>query len=96
VVPQGVTFPIDITKTRLQLQGQADFTGTKFGFGGMAANIAKTEGIAGLYAGVTPAVARHIPYTGFRAIGAHAGRDRASAHPFSLTRRAAELSDGDG
>ena len=41
---QGVTFPIDITKTRLQLQGQADFTGTKFGFGGMAMNIAKTEG----------------------------------------------------
>lgn len=66
---QGVTFPIDITKTRLQLQGQADFTGTKFGFGGMAMNIAKTEGVAGLYAGVTPAVARHIPYTGFRAIG---------------------------
>merc|ERR1712032_1678448 len=26
-------------------------------------------GFAGLYAGVTPAVARHIPYTGFRAIG---------------------------
>ena len=66
---QGVTFPIDITKTRLQLQGQADFTGTKFGFGGMAMNIAKTEGMGGLYAGCTPAVARHIPYTGFRAIG---------------------------
>ena len=54
MVPQGVTFPIDITKTRLQLQGQADFTGTKFGFGGMAMNIAKTEGVGGLYAGVTP------------------------------------------
>lgn len=33
-------------------------------------NIAKTEGMGGLYAGVTPAVARHVPYTGFRAIGA--------------------------
>merc|ERR1719502_1424651 len=66
---EGVTFPIDSTKTQLQLQGQADFTGTKFGFGGMLANIAKTEGLAGLYAGVPPAVARHIPYTGFRAIG---------------------------
>ena len=66
---EGVTFPIDITKTRLQLQGQADFTGTKFGFGGMVANIMKTEGIGGLYAGCTPAVARHVPYTGFRAIG---------------------------
>ena len=66
---QGATFPIDITKTRLQLQGQADFTGTKMGFGGMMVNIAKTEGVGGLYAGATPAVARHIPYTGFRAIG---------------------------
>merc|ERR1719353_1215722 len=35
----------------------------------MMANIMKTEGLGGLYAGVTPAVARHIPYTGFRAIG---------------------------
>merc|ERR1719238_1425919 len=66
---EGATFPVDITKTRLQLQGQADFTGTKFGFGGMMVNIFKTEGLGGLYAGVTPAVARHIPYTGFRAIG---------------------------
>ena len=35
----------------------------------MAMNILKNEGLLGLYAGVTPAVARHIPYTGFRAIG---------------------------
>jgi len=69
MLAEGATFPIDITKTRLQLQGQADFVGTKLGFGGMAANIVKNEGIMGLYAGVTPAVARHIPYTGFRAIG---------------------------
>jgi len=69
MLAEGATFPVDITKTRLQLQGQADFTGTKFGFVGMAQNIFKTEGLAGLYAGVTPAVARHIPYTGFRAIG---------------------------
>jgi len=66
---EAVTFPVDITKTRLQLQGQAGFTGTKMGFGAMLMNIGKTEGLAGLYAGVTPAVARHIPYTGFRAIG---------------------------
>jgi len=69
MLAEGVTFPIDITKTRLQLQGQADFTGTRLGFGGMAMDIMKKEGVMGLYAGVTPAVARHIPYTGFRAIG---------------------------
>lgn len=66
---ESVTFPIDMTKTRLQLQGEAGFTGTKFGFAGMLGNIVKTEGITGLYAGMAPAVARHIPYTGFRAIG---------------------------
>ena len=53
----------------LSIHPQAGFTGTKFGFGGMAMNIWKTEGLGGLYAGVTPAVARHVPYTGFRAIG---------------------------
>jgi len=69
MLAEGVTFPIDITKTRLQLQGQADFKGTKFGFFGMGSNIVKTEGVKGIYAGVTPAVSRHIPYTGFRAVG---------------------------
>uniref|UniRef100_A0A7S0EB55 Mitochondrial carrier protein n=1 Tax=Phaeocystis antarctica TaxID=33657 RepID=A0A7S0EB55_9EUKA len=69
MLAEGATFPVDITKTRLQLQGQADFTGTRLGFGGMAMSIFKNEGLLGLYAGVTPAVARHIPYTGFRAIG---------------------------
>jgi len=69
MMAEGATFPIDITKTRLQLQGQPDFVGTKHGFVGMMGNIMKNEGIGGLYAGVTPAIARHIPYTGFRAIG---------------------------
>lgn len=70
MIAEGATFPIDITKTRLQLQGQADYTGhTKLGFRGMLLNIVRTEGIRGLYAGVSPALARHVPYTGFRAIG---------------------------
>jgi hypothetical protein len=66
---EGATYPIDFTKTRLQLQGEVGFTGTKFSFFGMMGNIAKTEGVTGLYSGFTPALARHIPYTGFRAIG---------------------------
>ncbi len=69
MLAEGATFPLDITKTRLQLQGQADFTSKKLGFRGMILNIIRTEGFRGLYAGVTPAMARHIPYTGFRAIG---------------------------
>jgi solute carrier family 25 uncoupling protein 27 len=35
----------------------------------MFVSIIKTEGLSGMFAGVTPAIARHIPYTGFRAIG---------------------------
>jgi len=74
MMAEAVTFPVDITKTRLQLQGQADFVGTKMGFGGMMMNIAKTEGMGGLYAGFTPAVARHVQYTRFRAIGYESSR----------------------
>lgn len=66
---EGATYPIDFTKTRLQLQGEAGFTGTRYSFFGMMQNIVKTEGMGGLYQGFTPALARHIPYTGFRAIG---------------------------
>mmetsp|Transcript_10217 Transcript_10217/g.20834 ORF Transcript_10217/g.20834 Transcript_10217/m.20834 type:complete len:313 (-) Transcript_10217:515-1453(-) len=69
MLAEGATFPVDITKTRLQLQGQADFKGSKLGFGGMGMSILRNEGLSGLYAGVTPAVVRHIPYTGFRCIG---------------------------
>lgn len=66
---ESVTYPIDFTKTRLQLQGEVGFKGTKFSFFGMMGNIVKTEGLLGLYSGMTPAVMRHIPYTGFRTIG---------------------------
>lgn len=66
---EGATYPIDFTKTRLQLQGEAGFTGSKLSFFGMMNNVIKTEGVSGLYSGFTPALARHIPYTGFRAIG---------------------------
>jgi hypothetical protein len=78
---EGATYPIDFTKTRLQLQGEAGFTGTKFSFFGMMQNIVKTEGMGGLYSGFTPALARHIPYTGFRAIG-YEVRARALAPSF--------------
>ena len=60
----------DVTKTRLQLQGQAGYTGKEtLGFRGMFITIIRTEGAAGMFAGVKPAIARHVPYTGFRAIG---------------------------
>jgi len=66
---ETVTFPVDMVKTRLQLQGASDFAGSRLGFAGMLKNIVQKEGIKGLYVGLSPAVVRHIPYTGFRAIG---------------------------
>jgi len=63
-------YPVELTKTRLQLQGEPGFgAGRKFGFFGMMRHIARTEGVLGLYAGFSPGLARHIPYTGFRMVG---------------------------
>lgn len=68
ICSESATFPVDLVKTRLQLQGETGFSTRRRGFIGMGINILKTEGPMGLYAGITPAVARHIPYTGFRTI----------------------------
>jgi len=65
---ESATYPVDMTKTRLQLQGETGFAHSRLGFAGMFHNIVKTEGVRGLYAGVSAAVLRHIPYTGFRLI----------------------------
>ncbi|KAG8462533.1 hypothetical protein KFE25_010358 [Diacronema lutheri] len=72
MVAEGATYPLDFTKTRLQLHGEAGFPsgGPKLSsLTGMMTHIVKTEGVTGLYSGFSPALARHIPYTGFRAIG---------------------------
>mmetsp|Transcript_25898 Transcript_25898/g.31435 ORF Transcript_25898/g.31435 Transcript_25898/m.31435 type:complete len:301 (-) Transcript_25898:438-1340(-) len=63
---ETVTFPIDLTKTRLQLQGELQHGGVRRGALGTAVNIVRAEGIGGLYKGVSAAIARHIPYTGSR------------------------------
>lgn len=70
MVAEGSMYPVELTKTRLQLQGEPGFgAGRKFGFFGMMRHIARTEGVLGLYAGFSPGLARHIPYTGFRMVG---------------------------
>lgn len=63
---EGVTYPVDFVKTRLQLQGEPGFRGQRYSFSGMALNIARTEGIAGLYVGCSAAIVRHMPYSSFR------------------------------
>lgn len=66
----SVTFPLDLTKTRLQVQGEAAVhrngaaaTGQAVAYRGMlrtAAGIVQEEGVRKLWQGATPAVYRHI------------------------------------
>ncbi|XP_071107301.1 mitochondrial uncoupling protein 4-like [Haliotis cracherodii] len=72
VVAESVTYPLDLTKTRLQIQGEMAFQtdqGRPPAHRGMlatAAGIVKEEGVRKLWQGVTPALYRHIVYTGCR------------------------------
>ncbi|GAB0185392.1 mitochondrial uncoupling protein 4 [Grus japonensis] len=65
----AVTFPLDLTKTRLQVQGEAAIhrngaaAGQAVPYRGMlrtAAGIVREEGLRKLWQGATPAVYRHI------------------------------------
>lgn len=71
LVAETLTFPLDITKTRLQLQNELikkSFS-PHFQYRGMinmAFFIIHKEGITGLYQGLPPALLRHIVYSGIR------------------------------
>ncbi|GAB1600671.1 mitochondrial uncoupling protein 4-like [Argonauta hians] len=72
VVAETVTYPLDLTKTRLQIQGELaskSLDSKHHQYRGMiqtAVGIAKEEGFHKLWQGVTPALVRHIVYTGCR------------------------------
>lgn len=73
-VAESVTFPLDITKTRLQIQGErasclSTATARSLPYRGMiktAVGIVEEEGLRNLWSGVTPAILRHVVYTGSR------------------------------
>ncbi|XP_025274731.1 mitochondrial uncoupling protein 4 isoform X2 [Canis lupus baileyi] len=71
------TFPLDLTKTRLQMQGEAalarlgDSARESAPYRGMvrtALGIVQEEGFLKLWQGVTPAIYRHIVYSGGRMV----------------------------
>ncbi|XP_067840596.1 mitochondrial uncoupling protein 4 isoform X2 [Heptranchias perlo] len=82
-VAETVTYPLDLTKTRLQIQGEAVCRHHRGGktakpYRGMiqtAAGIVKEEGLFKLWQGVTPAIYRHIVYSGVRMVAYEQLRD---------------------
>ncbi|CAF0780239.1 unnamed protein product [Didymodactylos carnosus] len=64
-VAETVTYPLDLTKTRLQIQGERGLT-TYRGMTATALGIARQEGVWYLWQGVSPALYRHLIYTGCR------------------------------
>ncbi|CAI4227227.1 unnamed protein product [Auanema sp. JU1783] len=63
LVAETVTYPLDITKTRLQI---AKNKHTKGGMVQVTYDIIKKEGAMSLWTGVGPAITRHYIYTGIR------------------------------
>ena len=67
-VAEFVTFPLDLVKTRLQMQGEGmKVTGTPYrGMVMTAMGVVKEEGVTRLWQGVAPGMARHVVYSGVR------------------------------
>lgn len=65
---EATTYPLDLTKTRLQIQGEkaAKDGLPRSGFFRMGINIITNEGLTKLYFGMSPAIYRHMIYTTFR------------------------------
>ncbi|KDR08957.1 mitochondrial uncoupling protein 4 isoform X1 [Zootermopsis nevadensis] len=81
-IAEVVTYPLDLTKTRLQIQGEVAAAQhssiNAIPYRGMlqtALGIAKEEGLLKLWQGITPAIYRHVIYSGIRIVSYETLRD---------------------
>lgn len=67
-IAEFVTYPLDLVKTRLQMQGEGvRVMGSPYrGMVKTAFGVVKEEGLTKLWQGVTPGMARHLVYSGVR------------------------------
>lgn len=93
VVAEASTFPVDLCKTRMQLAAELGRRrpGAPAPRGPLDtfAAIVRAEGLAGLYRGVEPALARHVPYTGTRILVYEALREHQGGAGYGLGSRVA-------
>ncbi|EEB16439.1 mitochondrial brown fat uncoupling protein, putative [Pediculus humanus corporis] len=79
-IAEIVTYPLDLTKTRLQIQGErAGHFGKNVVRRGMlhtAIGIVHEEGLLKLWNGITPALYRHVIYSGVRIVSYETLRDK--------------------
>ncbi|KAL9687919.1 hypothetical protein QQ045_032330 [Rhodiola kirilowii] len=69
IVAETTTFPIDLTKTRLQLHGESNSAVRPTNAFRVVREIVRGEGALGLYKGLSPAILRHLMYTPIRIVG---------------------------
>lgn len=75
----AVTYPLDLTKTRLQIQGELATANKPTQHRGMfktAIGIVNEEGALKLWQGVPPALYRHVIYSGIRIVSYEKMRDK--------------------
>ncbi|XP_025418439.1 mitochondrial uncoupling protein 4 [Sipha flava] len=78
-VAEMLTYPLDLTKTRLQIQGEKATSNKPTQYRGMlktAIGIVNEEGALKLWQGVTPALYRHVVYSGIRIVSYETMRDK--------------------
>ncbi|KAL6192790.1 PREDICTED: mitochondrial uncoupling protein 3-like [Fragaria vesca subsp. vesca] len=93
---ETTTFPIDLTKTRLQLHGESRSHGSSQPTNAfrVASEIVRRQGPLGLYKGLSPAILRHMFYTPIRIVGYEHLRNSLKTDGGSLSLQARAISGG--